>query len=191
VGAYFFPADQQPRRILTFALRTGMDPLQLAGQVRSAISGIDRELAVFGVQTMDDRVDRSLATRRSPMLLATAFGAVALLLSSIGVYGVLAYVVSQRTKEIGIRLALGSSGRAIFQLVLREALVLVGLGFVVGAAGIVALKRSLDSLLYGVSGADPVVLAGVTLALALVALAAGALPARRATRINPVVALAE
>ena len=191
VGTDFVPSDQQPPRTLVLAVRSSVDPMALAGPVRAAIGGLDRDLAVYNVQSMAERMDRSLATRRSPMLLATAFGAVALLLSAIGVYGVLAYIVSQRTKEIGIRLALGSSGGAVFQLVLREALVLVGLGFVVGIAGVFALKQSLDSLLFGVSGADPIVLLGVTIALAIVALAAGALPARRAMRINPVVALAD
>ena len=125
------------------------------------------------------------------MLLATAFGVVALLLSAIGVYGVLAYLVAQRTKEIGIRIALGSSTPAVFGLVLREGLVLVGAGLLVGAAGVLALKRSLDSLLFGVSAADPAVLAVVTILLAMVATMAGAIPARRATRIEPTVALAE
>jgi len=191
VGAYFFPAGQQPMRGPVFALRSAVDPMSLAGPARAAINSLDRELAVYNVETMDDRMRQSLATRRSPMLLATAFGAVALLLSAIGVYGVLAYLVTQRTREIGIRLALGSSAQAVFQLVLREAIVLVGVGFVVGAAGVLVLKRSLDSLLYGVSGADPLVLAGVTATLALVAVGAGALPARRATRISPVVALTD
>jgi len=191
VGAYFFPGDQQPRRALVFAIKSATDPMSLAGPVRAAIGSLDRDLAVYNVQTMSDRVDRSLATRRAPMLLATAFGGVALLLSAIGVYGVLAYLVTERTREIGIRLALGSSANAVFQLVLREALVLVGVGFALGTVGVFALKRSLDSLLFGVSGADPLVLAGVTVMLALVAVAAGALPAQRATRINPVVALSE
>ena len=191
VGAYFYPADQAPRRGLTVSLKTGIDPMQLAAQTRAAVSAIDRELAVYNIMSMSERVDRSLSTRRSPMLLATAFGALALLLSAIGVYGVLAYVVAQRAKEIGIRLALGSSAAAIFQLVLREAFLLVGGGFVAGALGIAALKRSLDGLLYGVSAADPLVLAAATLTLAVVAFAAGAFPARRATRINPVVALTE
>jgi ABC-type antimicrobial peptide transport system permease subunit len=152
---------------------------------------LDRELAVYNVQTMTDRMDRALSTRRAPTLLASAFAAVALLLSAVGVYGVLAYLVAQRTKEIGIRIALGSSAAAVFQLVIREALVLVAVGFVAGAAGVLALKRSLDTLLFGVSAADPTILAAVTIMLAIVAIAAGALPARRATRINPVLALAE
>jgi predicted permease len=189
VGATFFPMEQQPRRAIVFALKTPVDPLSLAGQVRAAIGDIDRELAVYNVMTLTDRVDRSLATRRSTMLLATVFGALALVLSAIGVYGVLAYLVTQRTKEIGIRIALGSSASAVFQLVLRDALALIGVGFVVGVAGVLALKRSLDSMLVGVTGADPLVLAVAAMALAAVAVAAGVIPARRATRINPVVAL--
>ena len=116
---------------------------------------------------------------------------VALLLSAIGIYGVLAYLVAQRTKEIGIRLALGSSSAAVFHLVLREGLVLVGVGFLLGGAGALALKQSLESQLFGVSATDPAVLAAATTILAIAAMGASALPARRATRINPIVALAE
>jgi ABC-type lipoprotein release transport system permease subunit len=187
VGTVFFPAEQTVRRGLVFALQTSGDPMTLASPVRAAIAESDRGLAVYNVQPMTARLDRSLATRRSPMLLAAAFGVVALLLSAIGVYGVLAYLVTQRTKEIGIRLALGSTTSAVFQMILREALTLVGVGFVAGLLGVFALKRSLDALLYDVSGADPAVLAAVGAMLAI----AGALPARRATRISPVVALAE
>ena len=125
------------------------------------------------------------------MLVAIAFGIVALFLSAIGIYGVLAYLVSQRTKEIGIRIALGSSTGAVFQLVLREGLVLIALGFVLGALGMVALRTNLQAQLFGVHATDPLVLAGVVATLALVALSACALPARRATRIDPVAALAE
>ena len=119
------------------------------------------------------------------------FGVVALLLSAIGIYGVLAYLVTQRTKEIGIRIALGSSAGAIFELVLREGVLLIAGGFVLGAIGAIALRRSLESQLFGVSATDPIVLATVTTVLALVALAACAVPARRATKIDPIVALGE
>jgi putative ABC transport system permease protein len=146
---------------------------------------------VFDMQTMEERTDKSLVSRRSPVLLSLSFGAVALFLSAIGIYGVLAYLVTQRRKEIGIRIALGSSGGAIFELVLREGLVLIGGGFLFGAAGAIALRRSLESQLFGVTASDPVVLTIVTGLLALVAIAACALPARRATRIDPIVALAE
>jgi putative ABC transport system permease protein len=146
---------------------------------------------VFDTQTMDQRLEKSLVSRRSPVLLSLSFGGVALCLSAIGIYGVLAYLVTQRRKEIGIRIALGSSARGIFELVLREGLALIGGGFVLGAIGAVVLRRSLESQLFGVSAADPVVLVAVTAILAVVAIAACALPARRATRIDPIVALAE
>ncbi len=192
VGAYYFPMAQDTSSGLTFALKTaGGDPVALTSSVRGVLSQIDRELPVFDVQTMDARMEKSLVSRRSPVLLSLSFGAVALFLSAIGIYGVLAYLVTQRTREIGIRIALGSSGKAIFELVLREGLMLIGGGFVLGAIGAVALRRSLDSQLFGVSATDPLVLTAVTVILALVAVAACALPARRATRIDPIVALAE
>jgi ABC-type antimicrobial peptide transport system permease subunit len=140
---------------------------------------------------MDERTEKSLVSRKSPMLLSLSFGAVALFLSAIGIYGVLAYLVAQRRKEIGIRLALGSSGAAVFTLVLREGALLIGLGFVLGAAGAFALRRSLETELFRVAATDPRVLAGATAVLAAVALTACLLPARRAMHIDPVVALTD
>jgi predicted permease len=191
VGAYYFPADQDVSYGLTYALRSAGDPLSLTNAVRGALNGLDRELPVFDIQTMDARMEKSLMTRKSPMVLSLTFGTIALFLSAIGIYGVLAYLVTQRRKEIGIRIALGSSGRAIFELVLREGLLLIGAGFGLGAVGAIVLRRSLQSQLFGVSVADPFVLAAVTMILAAVAVAACALPARRATRIDPIVALSE
>ena len=159
--------------------------------MRGVLSKLDPELPVFDMQTMNQRMERSLMTRRSPVLLSLSFGAVALFLSALGIYGVLAYLVTQRTKEIGIRIALGSSARAIFELVLREGLMLIGAGFALGAVGAFALRRTLESQLFGVSATDPLVLLAVTALLAVVAVIACALPARRATRIDPIVALAE
>jgi len=115
----------------------------------------------------------------------------ALFLAAIGIYGVLAYLVTLRTKEIGIRIALGSSTHAVFQLILSEGVLLIVTGFALGAAGAMALRRTLESELFGVRASDPVVLVMAIAILALVALAACAIPARRATRIDPIVALAE
>ncbi len=191
VGAYYFPMTQDVSRGVTFALKVATDPAALASSVRKAINGLDRQLPVYDMQTLEERTDKSLMTRRSPMLLSLGFGAVALFLSAIGIYGVLAYLVTQRTKEIGIRIALGSSAGAIFQLVLREGLVLIASGFALGAIGAFALRKSLQSQLFGVTATDPIVLLTVTATLAVVAAVACALPARRATRIDPIVALAQ
>jgi predicted permease len=191
VGAYYFSTDQDTSSGLTFAVKTAGDPLSLTSAVRNALGGLDRELPVFDIQTMDQRMDKSLVSRRSPVVLSLVFGGVALLLSAIGIYGVLAYLVTQRRREIGIRIALGSSARSIFELVLREGLFLILGGFVLGAVGALALRKSLESQLFGVSATDPLVLAGVTGLLAAVAVVACALPARRATRIDPIIALAE
>jgi predicted permease len=191
VGAYYFPMEQDPVGGMTFALKTPGDPVALASSVRGVLSQVDRELPVFDIQTMDARMEKSLVSRRSPVLLSLSFGAVALFLSAIGIYGVLAYLVTQRTREIGIRIALGGSARTIFELVLREGLLLIGGGLVLGAVGAIALRKSLESQLFGVNATDPVVLVAVTAILGLVAVSACALPARRATRIDPIVALAE
>jgi predicted permease len=191
VGSYFFPIAQDSSRLLTFAVRSATDPAAQAAPLREAIAALDRELPVYDIQTMEERTDKSLVARRSPMVLSLAFGAVALFLSAIGIYGVLAYLVTQRKKEIGIRIALGSSARGVFELVLREGLLLIVAGFVLGGVGAFALRRSLQSQLFGVSAGDPAVLAAVSVLLAAVAIVACALPARRATRIDPIVALAE
>ena len=191
VGAYYFSMNQAPSSGMTFAIKTAGDPLSLTSAVRGALNGLDRELPVFDTQTLEQRLEKSLVSRKSPALLALSFGVIALFLSAIGIYGVLAYLVTQRTKEIGIRIALGSSARAIFELVLREGLMLIAGGFALGAAGALVLRKSLETQLFGVSATDPIVLITVTGILAAVAVAACALPARRATRIDPIVALAE
>ena len=182
-GAYYMPQAQNPYRMLTLAVRTsGTAPQAVAGAIRVAIARIDRELPLFDVTTMVERADRSVATRRASMLLSMTFACLALFLSAIGIYGVLAYLVTLRTKEIGIRMALGSSSRAVFRLILGEGLVLIVAGFALGAAGAVAFRRTLQSELFGVGASDPVVLLVVVGVLALVAFAACAIPARRATR---------
>jgi predicted permease len=191
VGAYYFPIAQDPQSGLTFVLRSNGDTTALGGALRREISAIDAQLPVFEVQPMTYWTARSLANRRAPALLSMVFGFVALFLSAIGIYGVLAYLVTQRTKEIGIRVALGSTAPAVFRLVLREGLVLVGIGLLLGGIGSLLLRHTLESLLFGVSATDPRVLLLVSVVLAVVAVAACCVPARRATKIDPLTALME
>ena len=191
VGAYYFPLAQAPQPGLTFVLRSSGDSMALAGVLRREIAAMDAQLPVFEVQPMTYWTARSLANRRAPALLSMAFGCVALFLSAIGIYGVVAYLVTQRRKEIGIRVALGSTAAAVFRLVLREGIVLLGIGVVVGAIGSLLLRRTIESLLFGVRATDPRILLLVGVVLAGVAIAACCVPARRATKIAPVVALME
>ena len=192
VGAYYFPIAQEgPQAGLTFVLRSNGDATALGGALRREIAAIDAQLPVFEVQPMTYWTARSLANRRAPALLSMVFGFVALFLSALGIYGVLAYLVTQRTKEIGIRVALGSTAAAVFRLVLREGLVLVSIGLVLGGIGSLLLRHTLESLLFGVSATDPRVLLLVSGVLGVVAVVACCVPARRATKIDPLVALME
>jgi predicted permease len=191
VGAYFIPLAQDPQGSLTFVLKSRGDAAALSNGLRREIAAMDSQLPVFEMQPMSYWTNRSLANRRSPAVLSMVFGFVALFLSAIGIYGVLAYLVTQRRKEIGIRVALGSSPSAVFHLVLREGSLLVIAGLVIGGGGSFLLRRSLESQLFGVAATNPLVLLFVSGTLALVALVACAVPARRATKIDPVVALTE
>ncbi len=191
VGNYFWPLDQRPARTLGMAVRTAQAPELVMNSVRRQIGSIDPELPVYGVRTMEDQMSRSLIDRRTPMLLATGFAAVALLLAAIGIYGVLAYQVSQRRREIGIRMALGAASASIFSLVLREGGVIVGLGAALGLAGAFLLRQSLQSQLYETGAMDPAIVAAVAAVLILVALIACVLPARRAARTDPLIALSD
>jgi putative ABC transport system permease protein len=191
VGAYYMPFAQDPPRNIGLALRArgNADLAGLTGSVQKALAEIDPELQMFDTFAMAERVEQSLNPRRAPMLLSLAFGMVALLLASVGIYGVLAYQVSQRTREIGIRMALGGDTRSILQLVLREGVVLVGIGLLGGLIGAVALRSVIASQLYGVGALDPMVILAVTAVLGVAALVACVGPARKAAKVNPVVAL--
>jgi putative ABC transport system permease protein len=191
VGAYYFPHSQSADNYMTFAIRTAGEPLAMTAAVRLEITALDPELPFYTVRTIEDLMSESLTNRRTPMMLAVAFGAVALFLSAVGIYGVLAYQVTQRTREMGIRMALGSDAGRIFQLVIKEGALLVAAGFVLGLIGAVTLRTSIASQLYEVQPLDPVVLAAVALVLGTVGLIACAVPARRAAKIDPLVALTE
>jgi putative ABC transport system permease protein len=188
-GTYYFPLRQSSQRGLTLLVRTVGDPDAVAPSVRQQLRALDPELPLYSVRTMTDRMNESLADRRTPMVVALVFAGVSLFLAAIGLYGVLAYQVSQRTREIGIRLALGSDPRRVFGLIVKEGMTLIVAGFVVGMTGAFAIRRTMAAELYGVGPMNPLVLGSVAAVLAVVAFVACTLPARRAARISPVVAL--
>ncbi len=170
-------------------VRTAGDPLAIVDQVRGALGAVDPQLVLYRVRAMQSVVDNGIAAQRFATALMTAFAGVALLLAAIGIYGVLSYTVTQRTHEIGIRMALGADRRQVRALVLRQGVWLAGIGVLVGTAGSLALARWLGSMLFEVRPNDPLVLGAVALCLALVAALAGYLPARRATIVDPMLAL--
>src|SRR6202035_360046 len=148
-GAYYFPFSQQPGTGFTLTLKTAADQGSVIRALRGEISRIDPDLAVFDVHSMSDRIDLSLSSRRTSMLLANSFGGVALFLATLGIYGVLAYLVVQRTREIGIRVALGSTRRGILKLVLREGAEIVVVGLVLGFLCAASLQKAVSSEIYG------------------------------------------
>jgi putative ABC transport system permease protein len=183
------PEFQDPMRTATLVVHSQSDPRALATPIRQQVQAIDRDLPIDQVRTMQEIVDTSLAPTRFNTVLLGLFAALALVLAAVGVYGVVSYTVTQRTHEIGIRMALGAKGEDVLGLVLRQGMKLVAIGLVVGLFVAFAATRKLESLVYGVSTKDPWTFAIVALALAAVALAANFLPARRATRVDPLSAL--
>jgi putative ABC transport system permease protein len=183
------PVDQAPSRSVYVSLRTDGDPIALAAPARAAVRDVDRDLVVNEVQPLDTRVAQSIARPRLSVWLLTGFSGVALLLAAVGIYGVMAYTVSQRTREIGVRMALGADPGNVKRLVVRQGMRPALLGVLVGLLAALAASRLLASLLYGVSAIDPVTFVLVPLFLSGVALVATYLPARRATRVLPTVAL--
>jgi len=177
-------------RFMDVALKVrGIDPLSLVPAVRREVRAMDASLPIANVTTMERVVTGTVRSQRFYTVLIAAFAGSALLLAAIGLFGVLATAVAQRTQEIGVRVALGASPRSVFRLVLQNGLVYAGLGLIGGVAAAAAATRVLSGFLYGVSASDPLTFAAGTLVLALVALGAGYLPARRATKIDPIAAL--
>jgi putative ABC transport system permease protein len=185
------PYLQEPWNKLSLVVRTRSDPERIVSAVRGEVQAIDADLALYSVATMKQLIaDTPQAfLRRYPALLMAVFAAVALMLAAVGIYGVISYSVSQRTPEIGIRMALGASRRDIFKLVVGEGFLLILIGISIGLAAAMILTRFLSSLLFGVSATDPATLILISLILAGVALGACFVPARRATKVDPMVAL--
>jgi putative ABC transport system permease protein len=188
--AYFTHTNAPPSgRLRWIAVKTAGDSAGLVAAVHTAVAALDPDLPLSDIQTMSERTSRSLLSQRLAMSLASLFGVIALLLSVVGLYSVLAFAVARRTREIGIRMALGSSPRAIFRLVFNEGLVVVASGLVLGLGGALALSRALEDQVYGVRPTDPAILGGVALAAGLIALLACLSPARRAMRVDPLAVL--
>jgi predicted permease len=187
--AMYFPQTQVPVRAMNVVLRSGVEPESLTAAVKKAIAEIDPDLPMYRVRTMEQRVDESLARRRFSMLLLSLFAALALGLASIGVYGVMAYLVTQGTRDLGIRLALGASPHAVLMLIVRSGMAVALLGVAAGVAGAALASGAMRSLLFGVDAWDPLTFTVVPALLVAIALAASYLPARRAGRIDPLVCL--
>ncbi|HET7619240.1 MAG TPA: ABC transporter permease [Vicinamibacterales bacterium] len=185
----YLPLQQWPVRSMSVALRTSVAPETLTSAVRAEVAAVDPNLPVSNVRTLDQIVSRSISQPRFYMTMLAIFAAVALMLAAVGIFGVLSYAVAQRTREIGIRMALGAQERTVLTLVVRQAMLLAGAGIVIGIGVALALSSTMASLLFEITPTDPSTFALVAAVLAVVALAASYLPARRATRVDPIVAL--
>jgi putative ABC transport system permease protein len=188
----YFPAaqtDLYPVRLADFAFRASGDPKLLVAGVEQQVWAIDRDQPVTNVRTLQEVVSQGVAQRRFQMLLLVSFAALALVLALVGVYGVISYGVSQRTGELGLRIALGASRRDILGMVIVQGMTLVIAGIAVGAGAAYGLSRYLTTLLFQIKPADPLTYGALALLLSAIALAACYLPARRATRVDPMVAL--
>ena len=188
-AAVYLPHSQLSVGLMTFVMRTGVPPLSLATTVAGVVRSIDPEVPLADVKSMEEVVGATLARPRTVSVLLTAFALMALVLAGVGVYGVMAYSVSQRTREIGVRMALGATAESVFRMVLGHALRLVALGVVVGLVAAAGLTRMLETLLFQTEPLDPATFAATALVLVVVATFASFVPARRGTRITPVEAL--
>jgi predicted permease len=187
--AFYLPHTQFPARAMTIALRGSTDLSATVTAVKNVLRNLDPDLPMYYVRTMGQRVDESLARRRFSMLLLGVFASIALVLATIGIYGVMAYLVNQGTREIGIRMALGASQRNIVNLVVRQGMALALSGVIIGLAAAFLFTRLIRSLLFGVEATDPIAFGAISLLLFLIALLASYIPAQRATRIDPAASL--
>jgi putative ABC transport system permease protein len=174
---------------MNLVVRTTSEPLSVAAALRGRVLALDKEMVTSNIQTMDQRLAGTMAGRRSTTLTFGIFAALALILAGVGIYGVMSFLVAQRTHEIGVRLALGATSRDVLKLAVGQGLGLTLVGVAVGLIGAYALTRTLASMLFGVRPTDPVTFMGVTALLVGVALLACYIPARRATKVNPITVL--
>ena len=188
-GAMYRSYKQVCRGRMTLVIRTQRDPLDVTRAVRAELDQLDKDLPLENTRTMTQLVESSVAQRKLSVRLLSGFAGVALLLAAIGLYGVLAYTVTQRTREIGIRAALGARRPDVIRLVLQQGMKLAGLGILIGLAGAFVLASLIRNLLFGVAPTDPLTFAVIPVLLAIVALLACWLPARRAASVDPMEAL--
>ncbi|HEV2246197.1 MAG TPA: FtsX-like permease family protein, partial [Terriglobia bacterium] len=186
---FYVPYLQSPDNSMQLAVRTAAEPDSIVSAVRAQVRNVDPDQPLYHVATLQQVLSESLAPRRFNLLLLGIFAAIALALATVGIYGVMAFSVTQRTHEIGIRMALGAERREVLSLIVRQGLRLTLVGVVLGVAGAWALTRFLANLLYGVKPTDPLTFVAVSLILIFVALAACYIPARRAAKVDPMVAL--
>jgi ABC-type antimicrobial peptide transport system permease subunit len=182
---------QDPGRTLNLVLRTSQAPSVLEGQIRSEIQAVDPNLPVYNIRSLNEVMERSLAQRRFSAEVVGAFAGVAVLLASLGIYGLLAYLVGQRSQEIGVRLALGAQRGNILKLILSQGGSLAGIGIIVGLIMAAITAPLISAVFYGIRAIDPIVFVSVPLILLAVSFAASYFPARRAAKISPIVALRE
>ena len=187
--ALYMTEDQFIGRAMNIVLRSTTDPASMASAVNHELHELDRDLPTYRVITMDQRVAESLSRRRFTTILLALVAGLALALAAIGIYGVMAYLVSQGTRELGIRMALGATPPAILRLVIRQGLVLALCGIGIGLMAAVAFARLVSGLLFGVRSTDPVTFGAIAILLSAVALLASYIPARRAARIDPMISL--
>jgi len=178
-----------PFNQMTLIVRTGNDPLSLITAVQNEVHAMDQEVPVFNIKTMEEYISATVATPRFNTTLLVIFAGVALILTIVGLYGVMSYSVAQRTNEIGIRMALGAQTGDVLRLIISQGFKLVLIGLGIGLVGAFAMTRVIASLLFGVTTKDPITFVAVAVLLALVALLACYIPARRATRLDPLHAL--
>jgi putative ABC transport system permease protein len=186
---YYFPYSQRSQQSVYLTVRTTSDPLSLVAAVRSAVSSVDSDQPLYNIKTMDEVLSNSMAPQRFSTWMLGIFAAIAMVLAATGIYGVMSYSVSQRTHEIGIRMALGASRGDVLKMVTGRGMVLTSIGVVIGLGAAFGVTQWMSSLLFGVTATDVVTFVSIPLILVIVALVACFIPARRATKIDPIQAL--